>query len=109
MIPHTGETRVGYSRDQPMRAVTSSGKMSCIQEYNYLVRVKTSITLPSDLLKSIDQADSNRSAFIERAARSYLARIRKAEREAKDIEIINANAERLNQEAADVLDYQGLP
>jgi metal-responsive CopG/Arc/MetJ family transcriptional regulator len=78
-------------------------------EYNYLVRVKTSITLPSDLLKSIDQADSNRSAFIERAARSYLARMRKAEREAKDVEIINANAERLNKEAADVLDYQGLP
>ena len=78
-------------------------------EYNYLVRVKTSITLPSDLLKTIDQTDSNRSAFIERAARAYLARLRKAQREAKDVAIINANADRLNQEAMDVLDYQGLP
>ncbi len=73
------------------------------------MRVKTSITLPSDLLKTIDQADPNRSAFLERAARAYLARLRKAQREAKDIEIINANADRLNQEALDVLDYQGLP
>jgi hypothetical protein len=34
-------------------------------EYNYLVRVKTSITLPADLLQSIDRINSNRSDFIE--------------------------------------------
>ena len=73
------------------------------------MRVKTSITLPRDLLKSIDRADSNRSAFIERASRAYLARLQKAEREAKDAEIINSNADRLNEEAMDVLEYQGLP
>ena len=78
-------------------------------EYNYLVRVKTSITLPGELLKSIDGIDPNRSAFIERASRAYLARLEKAKREAKDIEIINAHAERLNEEAMDVLEYQGLP
>ena len=78
-------------------------------EYNYLVRVKTSITLPEDLLKSIDQADGNRSAFIERASRAYLVRVEKAKREANDIEIIDAHADRLNKEAMDVLDYQGLP
>ncbi len=73
------------------------------------MRVKTSITLPSDLLKSIDRLDSNRSAFIERASRAYLARLERAQREARDAEIINANAERLNHEAMDVLDYQSLP
>jgi metal-responsive CopG/Arc/MetJ family transcriptional regulator len=73
------------------------------------VRVKTSITLPEELLKSIDRADSNRSAFIERASRAYLARLEKARREAKDAEIINRNATRLNEEAMDVLEYQGLP
>lgn len=78
-------------------------------QYNYLVRVKTSITLPEELLKSIDRTDPNRSAFIERASRAYLARLEKAKREAKDIEIINANADRLNEEAMDVLEYQGLP
>lgn len=73
------------------------------------MRVKTSITLPEELLKSIDRADSNRSAFIERASRAYLARLEKARREAKDAEIINRNATRLNEEAMDVLEYQGLP
>jgi metal-responsive CopG/Arc/MetJ family transcriptional regulator len=78
-------------------------------EYSYLVRVKTSITLPEDLLKSIDQTDTNRSAFIERASRAYLARLEKAKRDARDVRIINANADRLNAEAMDVLEYQGLP
>lgn len=73
------------------------------------MRVKTSITLPEDLLTSIDRADQNRSAFIERASRAYLARLEKAKLEARDIEIINAHADRLNEEAMDVLDYQGLP
>jgi len=73
------------------------------------VRVKTSITLPEDLLETIDKTDPNRSAFIERASRAYLARLEKAKREAKDIQIINANADRLNDEAMDVLEYQGLP
>ena len=73
------------------------------------MRVKTSVTLPADLLESIDRADPNRSAFIERAARAYLARLRKAERAARDIQIINRNAERLNHEAQDVLEYQRLP
>ena len=53
----------------------------------YLVRVKTSITLP----------------------RAYLARLERARREARDIEIINRNADRLNAEALDVLDYQRIP
>ena len=73
------------------------------------MRVKTSITLPDDLLTAIDQTESNRSAFIERASRAYLARLEKAKREARDIEIINSRADRLNEEAQDVLEYQGLP
>jgi metal-responsive CopG/Arc/MetJ family transcriptional regulator len=78
-------------------------------EYNCLVRIKTSITLPDDLLKSIDRADPNRSAFVEKASRAYLARLEKENREARDVQIINARADHLNQEAMDVLEYQGLP
>lgn len=78
-------------------------------EYNCLVRVKTSVTLPAELLESIDQVDPNRSAFIERASKAYLARLEKTRRDQRDLAIINANAERLNQEAEDVLDYQGFP
>ena len=76
--------------------------------YIYLVKVKTSITLPDDLLDSIDRADSNRSAFIEKAARRYLAQLEKEMRDERDLAILNANADRLNREALDVLDYQDL-
>jgi metal-responsive CopG/Arc/MetJ family transcriptional regulator len=72
------------------------------------VRRKTSITLPKELLKHIDRAGRNRSALIERACRNYLARLEKAKRQPNDVEIINTNANRLNQEAMDVVDYQYL-
>ncbi len=72
------------------------------------MKVKTSITLPDDLLEAIDRADSNRSTFLEKAARQYLARMQKAEREARDSRILNAHADRLNREALDVLEYQDL-
>jgi hypothetical protein len=61
------------------------------------------------LLATIDQVDTNRSAFVERAARAYLARMERSKRQARDIEIINRNAERLNAEARDVLGYQRIP
>ena len=72
------------------------------------MRVKTSVTLPRELLESIDRHARNRSSFIERAARSYLARLEKARRESQDLQIIDHNAERLNREAKDVLGYQRL-
>jgi len=72
------------------------------------VKVKTSITLPEDLLRAIDQTDPNRSSFIEKAARQYLATLTKSRREAQDAEILNAHAEALNREALDVLEYQDL-
>ena len=77
-------------------------------EYNCLVRVKTSITLPSELLKNIDRTESNRSAFFERVACAYLTVLNNAKRDARDLAIINSNADRLNAEALDVLDYQDL-
>jgi metal-responsive CopG/Arc/MetJ family transcriptional regulator len=73
------------------------------------VRVKTSITLPADLLKNIYRINPNRSEFIEKASRAYLARVERLRRDARDIEIINRSAKRLNAEARDVLGYQKLP
>lgn len=78
-------------------------------EYNCLVRVKTSITLPAELLGRIDRVDKNRSALLERAAVTYLARLERQKRDRRDLEIINRNAERLNREAMDTLEYQQLP
>ena len=72
------------------------------------MRVKTSVTLPDELLQRIDLEDSNRSGFMEKAARQYLAKIDRAKREAKDEEILNANLDRLNREALDAAEYQNL-
>jgi metal-responsive CopG/Arc/MetJ family transcriptional regulator len=83
--------------------------MALYQEYDYLVRVKTSITLPADLIERLDRLDKNRSALLERAALAYLAQRERQERDAKDIRIIDRNARRLNREAQDTLDYQRLP
>jgi len=80
--------------------------VSVIVEYNYLVRVKTSITLPKALLGRLDRVDKNRSALLERAALAYLAQLERQARDRKDVEIIGRNAERLNREAMDTLEYQ---
>jgi metal-responsive CopG/Arc/MetJ family transcriptional regulator len=73
------------------------------------VRVKTSITLSEELLARLDRVDKNRSALLERAALAYLAQLEKQIRDRKDIEIIDRNAERLNREAMDTVEYQQLP
>lgn len=72
------------------------------------MRVKTSVSLPKELLKEIDRVDSNRSNFLERAARSYLTGIQKRRRDARDASIIEAKSAELNAEALDVLGYQQL-
>ena len=73
------------------------------------MRVKTSITLPQDLLIHLDAVDKNRSALLERAARAYLAQIERQQRDQRDQQIINRHADRLNREALDTLEYQKLP
>jgi metal-responsive CopG/Arc/MetJ family transcriptional regulator len=72
------------------------------------VRVKTSVTLPGDLLTEIDRADPNRSGFLEKAARRYLGQMEKERRDARDAAILDSRAEHLNREASDVLEYQNL-
>ena len=73
---------------------TAYASLSGILEYNYLVRVKNSITIPKELLGRLDRVDKNRSALLERAARAYLAQLERQARDRKDIEIIDRDAER---------------
>ena len=73
------------------------------------MRVKTSITLPSDLLVRLDRLGSNRSASLERAALAYLARLDREQRDRRDVAIINRNARRLNRGVLETLGYQMLP
>ena len=73
------------------------------------MKVKTSITLSEDLLKAIDEYAGefkNRSKFIEDAVRAFIIQLIQRQQDARDLEIINQHADRLNREAADVLTYQ---
>ena len=76
------------------------------------MKVKTSVTLSEDLLKAIDEqsgTQKNRSEFIENAVRNYIGQVIRRQQNAKELEIINRQADRLNDEAADVLSYQVVP
>jgi hypothetical protein len=53
--------------------------------------------------------DSNRSAFLERAALAYLARLEQSSRDRTDIAIIDRHARRLNRQVLETLEYQMLP
>jgi metal-responsive CopG/Arc/MetJ family transcriptional regulator len=70
---------------------------------------KTSITLSREVLSGIDRmagSKQSRSAFIESVLAEHLRARARAERDKRDLEIINRNAEKLNREALDVLEYQ---
>jgi len=73
------------------------------------MKKKASITLSSDVLAGVDRlagSKHSRSAVIERVLRRYLRERARAMAQARDLELINKAADRLNLEAADVLDYQ---
>jgi hypothetical protein len=57
-------------------------------------------------LTRLDRVDKNRSALLERAALAYLDKLSRQERDRRDLELINRNAERLNREVEDTLEYQ---
>lgn len=73
------------------------------------MKEKTSITLSSDILARVDHlagSKLSRSAFIERVLRNYFRERSRRKGQARDLERINAAADRLNSEAAEVLEYQ---
>jgi metal-responsive CopG/Arc/MetJ family transcriptional regulator len=76
------------------------------------MKEKTSITLSREVLAGIDQlagSRHSRSAIIERAVRNYLKQRERASIYARDLEILNRAADRLNAEAEETLDYQADP
>jgi hypothetical protein len=73
------------------------------------MELKTSVAVSNGLLEQIDLVDSDRSTFLERAATAYLARQRRAEDDAHDAEILEREADYLNGEAAEFLEFQELP
>jgi len=73
------------------------------------MKEKTSITLSREVLTGIDRiagSRQSRSAFIEAVLLQYLRDRARAQRDARDIEIINRHAEKLNRDTEDGLEYQ---
>jgi metal-responsive CopG/Arc/MetJ family transcriptional regulator len=73
------------------------------------MKEKTSISLSSDLLAKIDHlagSKISRSALIEHVLRNYFRERTRRKTHARDLQRINAAANRLNSEAAEVLEYQ---
>jgi metal-responsive CopG/Arc/MetJ family transcriptional regulator len=73
------------------------------------MKVKAVVTLPKEIMLSVDALTDKkhkRSAVIEIALRDFFQNKAKEERYRRELEIINNNAEKLNEEALDVLEYQ---
>ena len=73
------------------------------------MKEKTSITLSSEVLSGIDRiagSKQSRSAFIEDILNQYLRQRSRTQRDQRDVAIINRNAERLNRDATEGLEYQ---
>ncbi|GMR22163.1 MAG: hypothetical protein BMS9Abin37_0493 [Acidobacteriota bacterium] len=73
------------------------------------MKLKTSITLSEDVVKQLDalaETGESRSQVIERMLREGFAELERHERDLRDLELINCNADKLNEEAEDVLSYQ---
>lgn len=78
-------------------------------EYNYGMKLKTSVTLAQDVLAAIESVThegESRSQVIERLLRESFAARERAAIDERDCEIINRYANELNEEAIDVLGYQ---
>ena len=70
---------------------------------------KINVTLSSELLRKIDELAGpmhSRSAVIERALRDFFRERSRRKMHSRDVRRINAAADYLNREAADVLHYQ---
>jgi len=73
------------------------------------MKSKTSITLSSALLEELDEIvgeNGNRSELIETAVREHIRALARAERDSRDLEILNRTAKRMASEARDALRYQ---
>jgi predicted transcriptional regulator len=73
------------------------------------MKVKTSITLSPETLRAVDRLAGkrhSRSTIIEHAVREYVARRERRQRDARDLEILDAAADELDREMSDVLAYQ---
>lgn len=73
------------------------------------MKEKTSITLSREILRDIDKLSGSkrsRSAFIENVLLHYLRESARSQRDARELQLINTNAEQLNRDALEGLALQ---
>lgn len=73
------------------------------------MQIQKTISIPDDLLRMLDNTLNNSltlSEIIEKALREYIQKNKQKNQNDQDLEILNANADALNEEANDVLQYQ---
>ena len=73
------------------------------------MKVRTSVTLPKELLIKIDALAGKkhkRSEIVETALREYVAKKNGKELNRRDIEIINENADLINKQVEETLEFQ---
>lgn len=73
------------------------------------MRVRTSVTLPQELLLRIDALagkKNKRSAIVESALLEYVSREKPKLLNKRDIQIINENADLINAQVEETLEFQ---
>jgi predicted transcriptional regulator len=73
------------------------------------MKMKTSVTLSPETLRAIDEIAGEmrgRSRVIELAVLEFIERRRRADRDARDLQILDRSADALNEEVEDILGYQ---
>jgi len=73
------------------------------------MRIQTSVMLSENILSAIEhlsEKDRTLSDFIETALQFYITKLKRFDESGRDFEIINKNADYLNQETQDALQYQ---
>lgn len=75
------------------------------------MKSRMSVTLDRSIIHRIESLSVNfksRSEFIEVAVQRFITHLDREESEQRDIEILNSHADKMNEEAEDVLGYQVL-
>lgn len=72
------------------------------------MRVRTSVTLPKELLLKVDAlaGKNKRSKIVETALRDYVEKENGKKMNRRDIEIINENADLINKQVKETLEFQ---
>lgn len=71
-------------------------------------RIETTVSLPKDLFEQTNRMskDAKISDVIETALRDYVAKENRKELNRRDIEIINKNADLINKQVEETLEFQ---